>query len=534
MSKFSSYNEELGINCIDDSEVYAVREKMKDYIPSLEDEYLDKFVIVKSKLLYVGTDEKELEIANRLGIGGGGEGSDAGATVKEIQSIVDGVIELKDSFENQLPTNDTDKLDSLENTNSNKGIIGTRLFDRSDLNLVNGTWNILIEYDRENKETARYGTGYYWLQKGKEYTIGEETLNFKNDYIIDYKNKEFIVLSGRAVNWNVNATLGVNKNIALNLDPMSLANGEWRDTQILDDVSKENFFDFIVKNTDGTEVNTGIQKTGDVEYDKTNKALKFNKNEEKNQNGEKGYIVLSKDNVDFSNGITFEFYGNFDRLRFSSTGSNRAAFGIFSRCPMDFSSYFNQMRFGWASNNCLLDLRTPNTGICENDENNNLYGIRAGGYGARELGFDVDEDAYMSIVYVVYDKELSKKYQENHKDSFENGDGNFDELMDEQYKKYENEESDDYYDKLLYYVNGENFGYTHCSHKDYVDGGKSGWNTDDYIFHVGVSAWHSSSNIYYMKGLCYAARLYVDSLTPDEVKLNYDMTLKYRDSFKDE
>ena len=192
------------------------------------------------------------------------------------------------------------------------------------------------------------------------------------------------------------------------------------------------------------------------------------------------------------------------------------------------------MRFGWAQNNCLLDLHTPNTGICENDENNNLYGIRAGGFGARDIGFGIDEDVYMSMVYVVYDKEVSQKYQENYKDSFENGDGNFDKLMDEQYEKYERGESDDYYDKLLYYVNGENFGYTHCSHKDYVDGGRQGWNTDDYIFHLGVCSWYSSPNICFMQGYCYATRLYVDDLTPEQVKLNYELTLKYRDSFKNE
>ena len=39
---------------------------------------------------------------------------------------------------------------------------------------------------------------------------------------------------------------------------------------------------------------------------------------------------------------------------------------------------------------------------------------------------------------------------------------------------------------------------------------------------------------YFLKGQVYSIRLYSSSLNSEEVKLNYDMTLKYRDSFKDE
>ena len=343
MSKFSSYNEELGINCVDDTEVYAVREKMKDYIPSLEDDYLDKFVIVKSKLLYVGTDERELDVANRLGIGGGGEGSDAGATVKEIQSIVDGVVELKDKFEDQIPSSDIDKVDSPENTNSNNGIIGTRLFNRNSLNIANGTWNILIEYDRNNKETSRYGTNYYWLEKGKEYTIGEEKINFKNDYVINYNSKEFTVLSGRAVNWNVKATLGVSDSIALSLDPVSLAEGEWRDSGEYDDISKANYYDFYVKSSGEDYKNTGIRKIRDIEYNDETKSLEFNKSTD-NENGEGGFLKLHEKGLDFSNGFTFEFYGNLDRGIYQNklfqTGNVDTGLGLFGRMSSPYSRFF--------------------------------------------------------------------------------------------------------------------------------------------------------------------------------------------------
>ena len=59
ISKFSGYNEELGITSVNDVGIYATGENLKKYIPSMEDEDLEKFVVIKSKLLYVGTDEKE-------------------------------------------------------------------------------------------------------------------------------------------------------------------------------------------------------------------------------------------------------------------------------------------------------------------------------------------------------------------------------------------------------------------------------------------------------------------------------------------
>ena len=60
------------------------------------------------------------------------------------------------------------------------------------------------------------------------------------------------------------------------------------------------------------------------------------------------------------------------------------------------------------------------------------------------------------------------------------------------------------------------------------------WNNDKCPFFVGACAWRLKGCIYYLKGSVFSTRLYTKSLTPDEVKLNYDMTLKYRDSFKDE
>ena len=521
MSKFANYNEELGINCVDDQEVYATKEKMKKYIPSLEDKDLENFVIVKSKLLYVGTDEKEIEIISRLGIGGSSDSSDAGATVKEIQSIVDGVVDVSEENKEKVPMNDTDKLEEKEHFNDSEGLIGTRLFDRRGVNLTNGNWNILIEYNSQNKEIARYGSGYYWLRKGQKYTIKGEEIDFKNDYVINYKDGEFTVLSGRAVNWNVDATLGVPDEImdgkhtlALNLDPISLIDGEWIDSGTEDEEIHKNFYNFQVTDSGGKKIDTGIQKVGDVEYSNENKSLKFNESDT-NKTGEGGYLQLYKAGVSFKNGFTFEFYGNLSRFFYDNklfeAQDDNPGLGIFCRTRNLYGGDFQVMRFGPAENGWLGDF-SDYGGDCWTGEGYKLktdvYGD-FGFFGDKNFGFDEKNEFYMTIVYTVYD---------------ENKDN-------ESYDKFMR--SNKGVDKIEYYINGKLYGYTYYD-KNAFKYGVDKWDNDDYKFIVGACYKAKGKNIYYLKGDCYLTRLYTKSLNSDEVKLNYDMTLKYRDSFKDE
>ena len=508
MSKFANYKEELEISCIDDQEVYAVKEKMKKYISSLEDNDLDKFVIVKSKLLYIGTDEKELDVANKLGLGGDIDSSDSKATVKEIQAIIDEVVELKDDFESQIPSSDTDKVGNPENTNSNNGIIGTRLFDRNDLNLIYNTWNILIEYDRNNKETSRYGTDYYWLKKGKDYTIGKETLNFKNDYVVNYKNKEFTVLSGRAVNWNVNATLGVTENLVLNLDPMSLANGKWEDKGFVDSSTGKKFDDFMAKNSDGSFVNTGIRKTGDVKYDNDTKALKFNEDIDSNPLGEGGYVALVDKTADLSNGLTFEFYGNMSRGLYKSSGqpNGQPRLGIF--CQTNSLNLINPavgVRFFFSNSGNILDIDGAKI---ENSDGENIRQdgpshIAINNYKKfSDYGFDLNEDFYITVTFIMSDSE------------------------DEEMK-------DGKFARVEYYINGNQLGYCYFDKVGFTNSAINCFKKN-YYFVVGGTVIFDPIDMYYYKGDCYSCRLYATGLTSNQVKLNYDMTLKYRDSFKNE
>ena len=239
MSRFSSYDEELKVNTIEDNSVYGSGDKLKKYISKIEDRDKENFVIIKGKLLYIGLDEME-EAARILGLDGGINSKEA---KEELRAIIDGVIELKDKFENQIPQNDDDKINEETRNNTNEGIIGTRLYDRTKESVSNDKWNIVIEYDKENREIERYGSGYYLLEKGEKYEINGKELLFTNSYVINYQEKDYEIVSEDAINWNVKSTMGVSDNLPLNLDSMKLAGGEWREgEENLEE--KGNFYDF--------------------------------------------------------------------------------------------------------------------------------------------------------------------------------------------------------------------------------------------------------------------------------------------------
>ena len=527
MSRFSNYDEELKINAVEDNGVYASGDKIKDYIPSMEDKDLENFIIIGSKLLYIGKNELESQIAEKLKLGGSTDVSDVGAVVEEVQQIVDNVVEVKEENKDKVPVGDSDKLEDLEKlkaegkeqyTDDSEGLIGVRLFTRNGLNLNNGNWNILIEYNTSNREIARYGSGYYWLKKGTIYKINGEEIEFKNDYVVDYSKGEYYVLSGRAVNWNVDATLGVPDEIvdgkhtlALNLDPMNLANGEWVDSGERDEVNNENFYNFKVENPDGSKVDTGVRKVGDVEYDSKNKALKFNQDKENNQTGEGGYMRLEKKGLDFSNGFTFEIYANLDRIIYKNTLNSFPNFehyasGLFCKAPsLLVGNVTKIMRFGYVENGCICKFFDPSSWY---GQGNKLKTQNDGSVISKSCGYEENEDFFLTFVY------------RDFKDGRDDPD-------------YDANMIDNKVDKIEYYINGEIFGSTYYGGDSY-DSGRKNWGSDDSKFFIGVCPWFDCGNLFYMKGLLYATRLYSKPLTSDEVKLNYDMTLKYRDSFKNE
>ncbi|MBR2290602.1 MAG: hypothetical protein IJ867_08575 [Clostridia bacterium] len=503
-TKFASYKEELGMSALDDTGIYASGNKLKDYIKNIKDEDIDKFVIIKSKLVYIGSDKLEASAAEGLGLGGGSSAS----AVKEIQAIVDGVIELGDT--NEVPASDT--VETIEVTNTADGLIGTRLYDRNSTNIFNGKWNIVDEYNSQNVKTERYEGGYYLLERGKTYTINGESLKFENDYVINYKTKEFTVLSDRAVNWNKEKTLAVNGAV-LNLDPSVFADGKWvnnltnktyteelnvADTEEkLETVNKTfyNFYNKSIEIENGVEKevwnDTKIQKTGDVVYDLTTNSLNFNQ-----KSGEGGYLKLAKEGLDFSNGFTFEMYANLNRLEYNN-GTKYSCLGLFCRIEdLVTVTPERSMRFGlYSSKNSVCRFGPGNKDLEQ------LYGTNGtfldsaskAHVCSENLGYSKDENFYLTVVY----NSLS-----------DNSD----------------------LDAVDYYINGKLF-FT-CPYYKYVwNRGIEYWNKDECPFFIGVCPWQSTGNLYYLQGQVYTTRLYTKSLTAAQVKDNYETTLKYRSSF---
>ena len=134
--KFAKYKEELELGMY--GQVTVAGEQMKNYIQTLSDEDVDKFVIINGALGYIGEDTKEKEIAESLEINATMSGSGAEA-VEDIQNIVNKVITLKDSV--TVPTDDSMATPS--------GLAGIRLYDKTSQN--GDRWRIVIDYNNLNQ-----------------------------------------------------------------------------------------------------------------------------------------------------------------------------------------------------------------------------------------------------------------------------------------------------------------------------------------------------------------------------------------------
>ena len=348
--RFAAYNEKL--NLILNKDMTCAGESLKKYIPGIDEEDLSKFIIINGKLAYIGEDPQEMEIAAGIGIETSLSGS---ATMDDVVNVTDKLfVATKDIV---LPADDT--------VATPAGLIGKRLYDKTSLNME--TWNVLIDYDSNNKEKARYGSGYYLLEPGT-YNINGEDVTFTGRYVLDYNKKTLNGVSDRAVEWSINTSLAVKDGLILNIDPTNLADGKW----------------------------TGITKYGDVIYNPTSKALVFNCSEE-NTAGIGGYLELKRSGVNFSNGFTFEIYANLLRKDYEShTLAGNRGLGLFCRMPTLNSSYTQALRFGYtkAGTICKFNSKSSWTG-----SGSKLSTGSTGSVAVSNPGYNVNEDFYLTFVY---------------------------------------------------------------------------------------------------------------------------------------
>lgn len=462
--RFAKYKEELELGMY--GKITVAGEPLKNYIQSITSEDTDNFVVINGELAYIGNNEEEKTISDSLGVNSSMSGNNESA-VKDIQNIINKVIPIKDSVE--VPNDDTETAPTE--------LVGTRLYDKNSLN--GDRWKIVIDYNDFNQETGRYGSGYYLLKSGENYTINGESLSFSKDFIIDYKNGTMIGLTDKAIEWSLNSTLAVNDGLVLNIDPTNLADGNW----------------------------TGITKHGDVTYDNSSKALLFNEDTTNNPNGEGGYLELKRNDVDFSNGFTFEIYANLSRLKYDNnlgyTDTKNVGYFCRTKAIGTDDEVALSMRFGYAGENTICKFNINSTWYGNGE---NLNTVSSGDVKVNDkCGYNENEDFYLTFVYRTYNEQ---KEDEN----------------------YDNYMKKNKVDKIEYYINGKLFGYTYYGRDSYKNGLDT-WNSSECPFFIGVSPWWNNRNLYYLKGKVYTTRLYTTSMTPEEVKNNMDMTQKYRASF---
>ena len=96
-------------------------------------------------------------------------------------------------------------------------------------------------------------------------------------------------------------------------------------------------------------------------------------------------------------------------------------------------------------------------------------------------------------------------------------------------KDIENFNWNDSNDRMIFYIDGEKFGYTPVNQNLYTYG-LSKWNLDTCPFYVGTSIWNVTGRIYYTIGNLYSTRLYNHPISSEDVKANCDSTIQFRNS----
>jgi len=161
VQKYATYLEQMQLRNAEsilnnEPRVSAIGEDIKNYI-DMEDSDIAKFAIIDGELKYIGTDATELEYVGQVGIT-----SDVDIEKAEVLVFV------------------------MDIVNNNKAKQGIQLADIAGSSTY---WAIVSEIKKQDNEvTKRYGTGYYYLEKGTQVN-GKD---IENGYVIDYENKTVI------------------------------------------------------------------------------------------------------------------------------------------------------------------------------------------------------------------------------------------------------------------------------------------------------------------------------------------------------
>lgn len=221
-------------------------------------------------------------------------------------------------------------------------------------------------------------------------------------------------------------------------------------------------------------------------------------------------MKLDKSEVDFTNGFTFEMYCSPKKIYYDNLGGYATLEygGLFcmgkdlaNAVPWDF------LRFGTQSPNVIWGKVSGTNGWKDDIGDKNVCFTSSASNQFNLIRNDLNNisNLYLTFVYRTYD--------------FTNKENN-DDFMNNEIA-----------DRCEYYINGVKVGETYQKHLSFEDGLKL-WNSDEDSFFIGVCPSEAIGNLYFFVVDVYTVRLYNKSLTESQVKLNYDLTLKYRNSFK--
>ncbi len=210
----------------------------------------------------------------------------------------------------------------------------------------------------------------------------------------------------------------------------------------------------------------------------------------------------------FKNGFTFEFYCKLNKWLTDSYNvkTGRKGIGYFCKADSLYSGDWRAMRFGLMDSLWIGDFSNivAWSGVGEMLSTYADGDIRVASWD--DLGYIEGDEFYMTVIYRVNNGGIVPGLGVSGEENL---------------------------DVVEYYLNGSLKGYTYYSHDAYMKGSEY-WDSDGCEFFIGAVYFGQTGAIYNFKGDCYTTRLYYNSLTPEQIKLNYELTLKYRDSFKNE
>ena len=363
--------------------------------------------------------------------------------------------------------------------NKNKFLIGEPLYDKTIEN--SDKWNIIID----NRNLTQYGTGYNYIDMGTEIDGYGKT---KYKWIVNFKSGEIIQVNDEYTMLSYKSTLAVTDGLVFNMDAMNINDSQsnwgenvslyYFDTSKYGTIEKRQEAYNEQNKYEGVNQFDGYdrKKSSDAGnyIDSDNKTFKFNGN---------NYIeIYSKSGFDFSKGLTIEFYGNIDKQINGATNSSIPFIGLLGLWSGNFNKQC-KMRFGYAESKYIL------------------YSINDGGEENRG-SWSKDNNAPWLQYY------------------------NIDLLNKDKYITLELEPVENEKTIQRIYIDGELIA--------------EGWLEENYwksfealaknlnYIELGRVTMAGTSNWCYMKGRCYATRIYNKVLNSEEILSNYQKTKLYR------